>query len=854
MHPFRAIFIGVGVAGLLVGTPALAGTLAPALQRLANASTRVPHKVEAGPATARIAPFAPRVTAGGLVQVYLHYRPYRAPAPSALAALGASGVRANPDLGVVQAWVPIARLHAVSALAGVTRVGVPLYGYPKLPAATHASAAATLPSGLDIDAEGIAAEKIALLLNSGIKGGGVKIGVISNGIDGITASQNAGYLPQGAVGPNGVIYAPSGLTGSGAEGTAMLEEVHAAAPEATLGFCGPATTVDFLTCYNDFATWGASVIVDDLGFSGAYVYSYPDATSFLDSITSFAQSHPDISLVTATGNDRQDYYQGPYVADTSPNIVSLKPTYTVPPSTGGTAGRTYQSAMDFGTASGGGSDAVEKVTIGHGCTGGCQLYALLTWNDPVNGAGGPYDDLDLFLVKGDGTVVTSSTFDQDNTYPPSSASYNPPAEVLTYTNNTKSDQTLYLGVLCYACPDVGNPNFRFKLYGNLDGAGTFDYLTPGSVAGHAGLTAEFSAAAAHSNNASGSSATIEAFSATGPYLYGDWQTGLQTTAKPDITGIDGITVSGAGGFSTPFYGTSAAAPNVAVVIALLRGQFSGAAADAAGWNALLSGSASTGRLSNYGVAGGAAAAGAGLVDATATAQAIDGTLSASITAPSASPVQINPDTPVTFTGNCAYSGAQTLGYKWTFGGNSGIPASTKLAPDPVQYVDGGVYTVTFTCSDALQSSAATKTVEVQAAATAADQSLTVQDGQQLVGQVGGSGIGGEQVSYALTNQPAHGDLTFNTSSGIFAYAPATGYSGADSFQFVIDNGVQTSNVGTVSITVTKVTPPSGGGGGGGGGGFGGALLGLLAALALVARHGRRSLAAFRPRTGAATRR
>ena len=31
-------------------------------------------------------------------------------------------------------------------------------------------------------------------------------------------------------------------------------------------------------------------------------------------------------------------------------------------------------------------------------------------------------------------------------------------------------------------------------------------------------------------------------------------------AKPDITGIDGVSVTGAAGFSNPFFGTSAAAP------------------------------------------------------------------------------------------------------------------------------------------------------------------------------------------------------------------------------------------------------------------------------------------------------
>ena len=46
-------------------------------------------------------------------------------------------------------------------------------------------------------------------------------------------------------------------------------------------------------------------------------------------------------------------------------------------------------------------------------------------------------------------------------------------------------------------------------------------------------------------------------------------TGGQILAKQDLTAADGVSVTGAGGFPSPFYGTSAAAPHAAAIAALM---------------------------------------------------------------------------------------------------------------------------------------------------------------------------------------------------------------------------------------------------------------------------------------------
>ena len=53
---------------------------------------------------------------------------------------------------------------------------------------------------------------------------------------------------------------------------------------------------------------------------------------------------------------------------------------------------------------------------------------------------------------------------------------------------------------------------------------------------------------------------MEFFSSLGPTIDG--------RTKPDVSAIDGVSVSGAGSFPSPFFGTSAAAPHAAAVAAL----------------------------------------------------------------------------------------------------------------------------------------------------------------------------------------------------------------------------------------------------------------------------------------------
>lgn len=72
----------------------------------------------------------------------------------------------------------------------------------------------------------------------------------------------------------------------------------------------------------------------------------------------------------------------------------------------------------------------------------------------------------------------------------------------------------------------------------------------------------------------------------------------------------------------------------------------------------------------------------------------------------------------------------------------------------------------------------------------------------------------------ITQAPAGGSAVVDAATGQVRYTPASGFSGSDSFQYVVsDNQRRESAPVTASVTVTAA--PGGGGGGGGGGGSGG---------------------------------
>ncbi|WP_432846076.1 S8 family peptidase [Amycolatopsis sp. CA-161197] len=388
----------------------------------------------------------------------------------------------------------------------------------------------------------------------GVTGSGIKVCVLSDGVNSLSKSQAAGELP--------AVDVLAGQAGSGDEGTAMLEIVHDLAPGATLGFATAFTSeASFAANIRALRTTGhCTVIVDDV--------AYFDESPFQD--TQVAQAVNDVTAAGAlyfssAGNSgnltdgTSGYYEGDFRASAT----------TLP----GISGTPHD--FDPGSAVQT-SDPLSAGSLGKPVT--------LFWSDPWGRSGNDYD---LFILNASGSVVASS----DN---PQTGSQNPYeiASVPTTGSGYRVAVVKYSGADRFLALNV--------IRGRFVGSGSLKaFSTAGVTSGHSAAAAAFSVAAAPAATAFGRPLeTGDPANPAGPYpgrftAASKWErftsdgqrhlffnpdgteltpgnvssTGGATRAKPDITAADGVATSVAG--FQPFYGTSAAAPHAAAIAALL---------------------------------------------------------------------------------------------------------------------------------------------------------------------------------------------------------------------------------------------------------------------------------------------
>ncbi|MGH1540586.1 MAG: Ig-like domain-containing protein [Arenicella sp.] len=105
----------------------------------------------------------------------------------------------------------------------------------------------------------------------------------------------------------------------------------------------------------------------------------------------------------------------------------------------------------------------------------------------------------------------------------------------------------------------------------------------------------------------------------------------------------------------------------------------------------------------------------------------------------------------------------------------------------------------------LDSNIATVSISVNPlndAPVADDQSLVTEEDQALSITVAGSDVDGDSITYTIAAQPQNGTLSGDVPN--LTYTPNADFNGADSFEFIVNDGQLDSNVATVSITVNPL--------------------------------------------------
>jgi hypothetical protein len=583
------------------------------------------------------------------MEVYIHAAP---PTPDMLDTLRQYGVRvlrSDAQYGLVHAAVSLDILEIVAKLPSVGWIGHPVYSVRRTGSVT--SAGDTV----------MRADLVRTTL--GVTGKGVKVGIIADSLCDPATSINSGDLPATIT----IVNGQNGCTDPDArdEGRALAEIIADLAPGADLLFrTGFPTSIDFIAAVRELTAAGAQVIVDDIGFFNEPIFEEgPVAQAVRQAI------QQGVVFVSAAGNDAQRHYQGLFT-EFAPND-----------------GDPRVNPHDFG-----GGDTRLDVRIAANAT----VVVFLQWANPFDGSANTAD-YNLLLVDAAGNTLAISNDNQLNTKAP-------PLEVIVFTNTT--GQSITVGVVVNR---VAGPALPFSLNFNTFGRVTVlkHNVASGSVSGHPCVRDVLAVGAVDVN--SPGFGTLEDFSAQGPcelfFPTHEFRT------KPDVAAADGVSTSLPD--FTPFFGTSAAAPHVAAVAALLieAGGGPGAVSNPRIANVL--------RLAavDRGTPGVDNSFGYGVVDALTAVQALRAATNTPprsvIDSPGADLI-ITPNTSVTFQGNCVdVEGDQPFTFAWNFSGV--VPPTTVQNPGDITFPTAGAFPITFTCTDAtggVDPTPATRTITV----------------------------------------------------------------------------------------------------------------------------------------------
>ncbi|WP_240535701.1 S8 family serine peptidase [Bradyrhizobium sp. STM 3809] len=357
--------------------------------------------------------------------------------------------------------------------------------------------------------------------STGVTGAGIKIGVLSSSFNnqgGAAADEASGALPSASK----IQILKDMASGGSDEGRAMMQVIHDIAPDASLAFyTASQSEQDFANGIIALANAGCKVIVDDVSYTDEPFFQNGIIAQAIQTVQAMG-----VTYVTSAGNNGSSAYQTAWTS-----------------MSGSFDGSYYAgNALSFG------GNIAQTISV----TAGARM--LVQWDEPFGQAA---VHLSVNVYKDGQEVASFPNLNQD--------------PFVGFQFNVSGTYQIVI-----ANSPVGPTPSTIKeiLAGNglpvsISGANV------GTVFGHAMTPGVITVGAVNSANtpAFGATAVSESFSSSGAgteILLANDGTRLTTPLQLNpvvVSGVDNITTTVSG--LTDFYGTSAAAPTVAAISALI---------------------------------------------------------------------------------------------------------------------------------------------------------------------------------------------------------------------------------------------------------------------------------------------
>ncbi|WP_269850896.1 S8 family peptidase [Methanosarcina horonobensis] len=432
------------------------------------------------------------------VYVYIYLEPY---ANSSILDGYCEVEERDEENHLAVAWVPLESLEILASLPEVRSIQTVLPPFVR--------------QGNTVSEGDLILKSSSLREFYGVNGTGIKIGIISDGVDSLEDAQATGDVPSD-------VHILSNKIG-GNEGTIMLEIAHDIAPGAKLYFhdCG-SSRLEFNRAVDALVNEGCTVICDDIGWPSEPFF---EDGIVADHVKKVIKEH-DLLYISSAGNSGDCHYQGLFYDNGS-------------------------GWHDFSSGQG----ETENLQLEIQPSG--EVWVFLQWNDKWEHSGNNYD---LYLKNRETSeTIASSEVYQDGD--------DLPLEYITYVNN--GENTLHASIEVKRTSGEARELELYIYYWPGVTVNPENIVAEDSIFGHPALPEVVTVGAVRTGESGGYE--IESFSSIGPVTIS--YPSPEVRQKADLSGLDGVSITGKGGISEQFYGTSASSPHVAAISALVWSAF-----------------------------------------------------------------------------------------------------------------------------------------------------------------------------------------------------------------------------------------------------------------------------------------